>query len=224
MYKRKVCICNTVPEESFKSPRSMSSFHSVMHRSAVDVWARWSPWRHTTGRKCRSWLLPFLSLFLSSYQYTKQLHLSLFVRCRRTSWVEQCLRSLHFHGFLHFVHMQVNEEEFALKEILYLTTFYSITNTLWVCVTEISSTMYNANTRQQDGSPCFSSIFYTLTVTCFLTTKGSLLSPVRAWKPATWVPACRVCVWTAASSKGSTTSQLLQPITCHGPINTHQRR
>lgn len=28
MYKRKVCICNTVPEESFKSPRSMSFCHA----------------------------------------------------------------------------------------------------------------------------------------------------------------------------------------------------
>lgn len=33
--KRKLCICNIMPEESFKSPSSMSSFHSVMHRSEV---------------------------------------------------------------------------------------------------------------------------------------------------------------------------------------------
>lgn len=168
----------------------MSSFHSVMHRSAVDVWARWSPWRHTTGRKCRSWLLSFLSLFLPSYQYTKQLHLSLIVRCRRTSWVEQCLCSLHFHGLLHFVHMQVNEEEFALKEILYSTTTHSILAQIHCEFVWLKSapqcTMQILVNRMEVPAFLHSSIHFQ---------SPASWQPKALFFPATWVPACRVCVF-----------------------------
>lgn len=71
---------------------------------------------------------------------------------------------------------------------------YSNTNTMWICVTEISSTMYNANTYQQDGSCCFSSFLRYIMSHLLPDNQRLSYSPLRGWKAATWGPACRVCV------------------------------